>query len=72
MQFDYKTYHIDCRAHHDEDGRYCAQARITVVPSGEAHFRCHDSGEIDSFVSESDAIACARSWAIEWCDDHSM
>ncbi|CAB3789149.1 hypothetical protein [Paraburkholderia fynbosensis] len=68
MQFDYRHFHIDCRARHAEDGAYYARARITRVPQKKEHVQSHDSGDIDSFANEADAIACARSWAIEWCD----
>ncbi|CAG4918070.1 hypothetical protein [Paraburkholderia gardini] len=70
MQFDYKTFHIDCRARHDEDGHYVARARITVPAVGAGRVTAHDSGDIDSFVSEADAISCAKAWAIEWCDEN--
>jgi hypothetical protein len=30
----------------------------------------HDSGDIDSFVDETDVILCARAWAIEWRDEN--
>ncbi|CDY77409.1 hypothetical protein BGLT_06322 [Caballeronia glathei] len=70
MRFDYKTFHIDCRARHDEDGRYYARATITEAPpAGRAHGETHDSGELDAFPNESDALHCARAWALEWCDE---
>jgi hypothetical protein len=68
MQFDYKHFHIDCRAQHADDGCYYARARITRPARGKQAFQLHDSGDIDCFQSEADAIGCARSWAIEWCD----
>ncbi|MCG7401131.1 MULTISPECIES: hypothetical protein [Caballeronia] len=70
MRFDYKTFHIDCTAHHDEDGSYYAHARITR-PADErtAHAEVFESGELDAFASESDAVHCARAWAVEWCDE---
>jgi hypothetical protein len=69
MQFDYRHFHIDCRARHADEGVFFARARITR-PSRRKneHAQLHDSGDIDSFPSEADAISCARSWAIEWCD----
>ncbi|CAH2901396.1 MULTISPECIES: hypothetical protein [Paraburkholderia] len=69
MQFDYKHFHIDCRARHADEGVYYARAKITRIPRKNEHFRSHDSGDIDAFSNEADAIACARSWAIEWCDE---
>ncbi|SAK45987.1 hypothetical protein [Caballeronia ptereochthonis] len=70
MRFDYKTFHIDCTARHDEDGNYYAHARITRAP-GEptTHVEVFESGDLDAFASESDAVHCARAWAIEWCDE---
>jgi len=68
MQFDYRHFHIDCRARHAEDGYYYARARITHVPQDNGHYRSHDSGDIDAFSNEADAISCAKSWAMEWCD----
>ncbi|SAL56024.1 hypothetical protein [Caballeronia humi] len=70
MRFDYKEWHIDCRAHHDEDGSYYAQATITRAPgAGRTRVETHHSGELDAFANESDALHCARAWAIEWCDE---
>jgi hypothetical protein len=68
MQFDYKHFHIDCRARHADEGVYYARAKITRVPQAKEHFQSHESGDIDAFQNEADAISCARSWAIEWCD----
>ncbi|MBC8750071.1 MULTISPECIES: hypothetical protein [Paraburkholderia] len=71
MQFDYRHFHIDCRARHAQDGVYYARAKITRVPRRNEAFEAfvsHDSGDIDGFANEADAICCARSWAIEWCD----
>ncbi|MFM0322682.1 hypothetical protein [Caballeronia glebae] len=70
MRFDYKTFHIDCTAHHAEDGNYYAHARITRSPEQHtAHVEAFESGELDAFTTESDAVHCARAWAIEWCDE---
>ncbi|KIG10693.1 hypothetical protein [Caballeronia concitans] len=70
MRFDYKHFHIDCTARHDEDGRFYAHARITSAPNEYTpHVEVHDSGDLDSFANEWDALNCARSWAIEWCDE---
>lgn len=70
MRFDYKTFHIDCTAHHDQDGSYYAHAKITRSPEEHGgHLEVFESGELDSFASESDAVHCARAWAIEWCDE---
>lgn len=68
MQFDYRHFHIDCRARHADDGLFYARAKITLPPRKSAHAQAHDSGDIDAFASEGDAIACAMSWAVEWCD----
>lgn len=68
MQFDYRHFHIDCRARHAEDGGYYARAKITHVPRKNGHVQSHDSGDIDAFPNEADAISCAKSWAMEWCD----
>ena len=68
MQFDYRHFHIDCRARHAQDGLYYARAKITRVPRKNEHVQSHDSGDIDAFANEADAISCAKSWAIEWCD----
>jgi hypothetical protein len=68
MQFDYRHFHIDCRARRADEGLYYARAKITHVPQKSGPLRSHESGDIDSFASEADAISCARSWAIEWCD----
>ncbi|MFL9889831.1 hypothetical protein [Paraburkholderia sp. RL17-381-BIF-C] len=68
MQFDYRHFHIDCRARHAEDGLYHARAKITHVPQKNEHVRSYDSGDIDAFSSEADAISCAKSYAMEWCD----
>lgn len=68
MQFDYRHFHIDCRARHDDDGLYYARAKITRVPRKNEHVQSHDSGDIDAFSDQADAISCAKSWAIEWCD----
>ncbi len=35
MRFDYRTFHIDCTARHDEDGQYYAHARVTLAPGQE-------------------------------------
>jgi hypothetical protein len=70
LRFDYRTFHIDCTARHDEDGLFQAHARITCPPDDRSlHVQVFDSGELDSFATESDALQCARSWAIEWCDE---
>ncbi|AQH04612.1 hypothetical protein A9R05_37585 (plasmid) [Burkholderia sp. KK1] len=70
MRFDYKTFHIDCTARHDEDGSYYAHARITRSPGDHiGHLEVFESGELDAFASEWDAVHCARAWAIEWCDE---
>jgi hypothetical protein len=68
MQFDYRHFHIDCRARHADDGLYYARAKIIRVPRKKEHVQAHDSGDIDAFPSQADAISCARSWAMEWCD----
>ena len=68
MQFDYLHFHIDCRARRADEGVYYARAKITHVPRRNEAFQLHDSGDIDCFANEADAICCARSWAIEWCD----
>ncbi|MEA3088630.1 MAG: hypothetical protein QOC89_6327, partial [Paraburkholderia sp.] len=52
MQFDYKHFHIDCRARHAEDGAYHARARISRVPQKHEHVQSHDSGDIDAFSNE--------------------
>ncbi|WP_409015138.1 hypothetical protein [Caballeronia sp. LZ001] len=70
MRFDYRSFHIDCTAPHDEDGNYQAHARITRASEDDtAHVEVFDSGDLDSFQSQADALHCARSWAIEWCDE---
>ncbi|SAK46758.1 hypothetical protein AWB75_00975 [Caballeronia catudaia] len=70
MRFDYKAFHIDCTARHDEDGGYYAHARITRSPDDHAaHMEVFESGDLDVFTSEWDAVHCARAWAIEWCDE---
>jgi hypothetical protein len=72
MRFDFEGFHIDCRARHDDtDGLYYAQAKITCIPSDEdRHVEHHESGDIDSFNNEGDAMACARAWAMDWCRGH--
>ena len=71
MRFDFEGFHIDCSRRHGEDGLYHAQARIARIPSGDdRHVEHHESGDIDSFANEGDAIACARAWAMDWCHDH--
>jgi hypothetical protein len=70
MHFDYKGFHIDCRARHDVDGHYVAQAKLTRPAAANAPAEVHQSGDIDSFVDESDAMTCARTWAIEWIDEN--
>jgi hypothetical protein len=70
MHFDYKGFHIDCRARHDEDGHYVAQAKLTRGATANTPAEVHQSGDIDSFVDESDAMICARTWAIEWIDEN--
>jgi hypothetical protein len=71
MQFKYKTFHVDCRARRASDGHYVARARIARGPgSDEDRVETHDSGDIDFFVDEADAISCAKAWAIEWCDEN--
>jgi hypothetical protein len=70
MRFDYRTFHIDCTARHDEDGRFYAHARIACPPDERTpHVQVFDSDDLDGFDSEWDALHCARSWAIEWCDE---
>lgn len=65
MQFEYNAFHLDSRTRRASDGRYVVRARITRGPgSEEDRVETHDSGDIDSFVDEADAISCA----IEWCD----
>jgi hypothetical protein len=70
MRFDYGSFHIECTARHGADGHYHAHARI-IRPAGDgrAHAEIHDSGELDAFDDASDAMHCARSWAIDWCDE---
>jgi hypothetical protein len=71
MRFDYKGFHIDCRSRHDQDGRYYAQARVIRIPTtADAHPEKHESGDIDAFDNDGDAIACARAWALDWCHEH--
>lgn len=72
MRFDYKGFHIDCRSRHDQDGLYYAQARMIRMPAADAaHAEKHESGDIDAFDNDGDAIACpARAWALDWCDQH--
>ncbi|MGF6792844.1 uncharacterized protein YceH (UPF0502 family) [Paraburkholderia sp. 35.1] len=71
MQYEYGTFHIDCRAHRANDGRYVARARISRRPGdAEDRVETHDSGDIDSFADEADAISCAKAWAIKWCDEN--
>ena len=73
MRFDYKGFHIDCRSRHDHDGLYYAQARLIRMPTtGEGHPEKHESGDIDAFDNDGDAIACARAWAwaLDWCEAH--
>jgi hypothetical protein len=70
MRFDYKAYHIHCRARHDEDGQFYAHAIITRGPGEDsARAETHHSGDLDAFADESDALHYAREWAIEWCDE---
>jgi hypothetical protein len=72
MRFDYQAFHIDCRARHDEDGLFYARARITRAPAdSRTHGETFESGDLDGFTHEADAVACARSWAIEWCDENA-
>jgi hypothetical protein len=71
MQFVYKRFHIDCRPSHDGAGTWYARARIThAVNRGAVLPTLYDSGEIDAFASQSDAIDCAHAWAVVWCDGH--
>jgi len=71
MRFDHKGFHIDCRSRHDQDGLYYAQARIIRIPAtADTHPEKHESGDIDAFDNDSDAIACARAWALDWCHEH--
>jgi len=71
MRFDYKGFHIDCRSRHDQDGLYYAQARIIRIPTmADTHPEKHESGDIDAFDNDGDAIACARAWALDWCHGH--
>jgi hypothetical protein len=46
-----------------------SRSRITRAPTADDRNETHDSGDIDSFVGEDDAISCAKAWAIEWCDE---
>jgi hypothetical protein len=69
MRFDYRTFHIDCTARHDEDGSFYAHARITRADDAAPHVEAFESGDLDGFASEWDAVHCARAWAIEWCDE---
>jgi hypothetical protein len=70
MRFDYRIFHIDCTARHDEDGAYYAHARISHVPDERTpKLEVFDSGDLDGFPNEWDALHCARSWAIAWCDE---
>ncbi|PQV44176.1 hypothetical protein B0G83_1264 [Paraburkholderia sp. BL21I4N1] len=70
MLFDYKGFHIDCRARSvDDGGGYIARARITRRPgSDEDRVETHESGDIGRFAEVADAISCAKAWAIHWCD----
>ncbi|WP_118182973.1 hypothetical protein [Paraburkholderia phosphatilytica] len=71
MQFVYKRFHIDCHPRHGDDGAWYARARITHAASrGTSLPATCDSGEIDAFASQSDAIECAHAWAVGWCDGH--
>ncbi|BAN27225.1 hypothetical protein [Caballeronia insecticola] len=69
MRFDYKAFHIDCTARHDEEGSFYAHARITQANDASPHLEVFDSGDLDAFSTASDALHCARAWAIEWCDE---
>ena len=70
MRFDYRIFHIDCTARHDQNGSYYAHARITrAAGESTARVEIFESGDIDAFASESDAVHCARAWAIDWCDE---
>ena len=72
MRFDYEGFHVDCRSRHDQDGLFYTQAHITKAPAkGRGHPERHESGDIDAFDNDSDAIACARAWAIDWCSEHA-
>jgi hypothetical protein len=53
MQFDYKAFHIDCRARHVKHGHYFARARVTRVRTGDDDGETHDPGDVDSFVDEA-------------------
>jgi len=71
MQFEYKAFHIDYRTRPASDGHHVARARITRgARSDEDRVQTHDSGDIDSFVDEADAISCAKAWVIEWCNEN--
>jgi hypothetical protein len=69
MRFDYKTFCIDCFAHHAEDGDCSAQAKSTRRPTATPAKRTTRATS-NSFVGETDLILCAKAWAIEWRDEN--
>lgn len=71
MLFDFEGFHIDCRSHLGNDGLFYAQARITrIAADGKGIVEKHESGDIDGFDNDGDAMACARAWALDWCREH--
>jgi hypothetical protein len=65
MQYAYETFHIDCRARRANDGRYRARDGISRGPGDEEdRVETHDSGDIDSFADDADAISRAKAWAM--------
>ncbi|RFU46424.1 hypothetical protein [Paraburkholderia sp. DHOC27] len=70
MQFDYRSFHINCAPRATDDG-FVARASITRDPGeGERRGDAHQSGDLGTFPAKDTAIAYARSWAVQWCDEN--
>jgi hypothetical protein len=70
MGFNFRTFHVELRCDADREGLYVARAIVTTPGTLRRHPSVFDSEAIARFESHGDAVACARSWAIEYCEHH--
>jgi hypothetical protein len=66
MKFDYKAFHIDILVRHDGD-QHIGRFHIYRGPSADhAAGYTHESGDLQRFDAEADAIVHAQQHAIAW------
>jgi hypothetical protein len=71
MKFDYKQFHIDASPL-DEGGHFYARAKIfRRTGQGSVPVEVKYSGDLGDYHFDTDAVAAAQKWAIQWCDEHA-